>query len=122
MASDVAQKAQLLRAMIEKQMGVSAPSLEQAVRRAGRRLPRRLRKQAALWVEAETWAAHPKLARRIDGPPLEQAYQDLATHLQQLDPAEERKTRRLNTLAGIVLNLLLFGGLVSVLLRWRELI
>lgn len=122
MANDVAQKAQALRAMIEKQMGVRAPSLEDAVRHAGRRLPRRLRKQAVLWVEAETWAAHPKLARRIDGPPLELAYQDLKTHLQQLDPVKERRTRRLNVLAGIVLNLLLFGALFVALLLWRGLI
>ncbi|MEE4187488.1 MAG: hypothetical protein V2I76_03450 [Roseobacter sp.] len=121
-ASDIIQRTDRLRALFEKHMGVRAPTLERAVRRAGRRLPRALRQKAQTLVEAENLAVHPKLERRIDQTECETAYRALAAHLKTLDLAQERRTRLLNTLAAVAFNLLAFAILMLIVLRWQGLV
>ena len=108
-----------MRDLFEKHLGVRAPTLEKAVRRAGRRLPRGVRAKAGVLVEAEGYATHPKLERRIDRAATDAAVNELSTYLKAQDLDRERTTRRLNALAGLVFNLLLVGALLIVVLRWR---
>ena len=67
-------------------------------------------------------AQHPKLMRRIDPEAVAAAYSALEAHLTQIDLAERRKTKALNVVAGLVLNLLLLGIAVLVFLRWQGLV
>lgn len=73
-------------------------------------------------AEAETMALNPKLARRLDMGALDSAYVELADHLEAIDLADKRWGRLLNMLAGIVLNLLIFGGLALLFLWWQGLV
>ncbi len=108
-----------LRALFEKHLGVRAPTVKAAVRRAGRRLPRGMRAQAAVLVEAEALAAHPKLERRIDRARTAAAYATLRDYLRTQDLAKERATRRINTAVVVVFNLLVIAAGLIVVLRWR---
>lgn len=108
--------------LFEKHLGVRASTLEIAVRRAGRRLPRTQRARAAQLVQAEQFAAHPKLMRRINSAETGAAAKALGLYLETQDVARERSTRRLNTLAGLAFNMLILFALLIVVLRWRGLI
>ncbi|MFK7745720.1 MAG: hypothetical protein AB8B47_11745 [Roseobacter sp.] len=116
---DITQKIETVRNLLEKHMGIKSDHLARGVHKAGRRLPRGVRKQAAILVEAETFAAHPKLMRQIDYPAVDRAYQDVSDHLRGLDLADARWGRFLNIAALIALNVLIVIVLVVLLLRWR---
>lgn len=120
--ADIHTQAEAVRSLLETHMGVRSKTLEGAVRRAGRRLPRSLRNKAALLVEALVLSENPKMARRLDYTAIYSAYRDLVAYLETLDLAEEKRTRLVNLTAGIAFNLLIAGGLVLLWLRWRGLV
>lgn len=115
-------QAEAVRTLFETQMGVHAKTLAMAVRRAGRRLPRRARAKADVLIEALQQSENPKLARRLDYTKTHSAYRDLVAFLETLDLAEQKRTQRLNLLAGIAFNLLILGVLVLLWVRWQGLI
>ncbi|MBE0452589.1 MAG: hypothetical protein IBX58_02805 [Roseovarius sp.] len=101
-----------LRAALATKLRVKGPHLEHQIRRAGRRLPRRQRRAAAMILGAQDWMGHARLARLVDHRTVNAAFADLHRHLDRLDPAEARRTAVLRLVAGIVLNLIMFGGLL----------
>ncbi|ABG32972.1 hypothetical protein CEP88_06990 [Roseobacter denitrificans] len=115
-------KVTALRDLFRVHMGIKAPTLAKAAYRARRQLPQGLRAKAAMLVEAETMALNPKLARRLDMAALDSAYMELAEHLEALDLADARWGRLVNMIAGVVLNLLIFGGLTLLFLWWQGLV
>ncbi len=103
--------------VFEAQMGVKSRSLRQALRRAGRRLPRHLRKQGGVILQAQQLAGNPKLARQINMREVDQAYAAITNHLEAINVADERKGRWLN-LAGIVAANFLIVVAAFVLWLW----
>ncbi|MEM9578717.1 MAG: hypothetical protein AAF999_17105 [Pseudomonadota bacterium] len=120
--NDITEKTHRLTQLLEKHMGTRGKTFEAAVRRAGRRLPRGLRAKAQVLISAQHMAVHPKLMRRVDPEEVAAAYDALEAHLIQMDLTEQRKTRALNIAAGLALNLLLVGGVVLAVMRWRGLV
>ncbi len=108
-----------LRASFAERIGARGRNFAQAVRRAGRRLPRKHRAAAATLVDAERMAANPRLARLIDAGQIERAVQDLETWLATQDPRERRKTAIINWAALIGFYVLATAGLVIAFLVWR---
>lgn len=100
-------------------MRLRGATLERQVRRAGRRLPRRQRRAAAIIVGAQDWMGHAKLARLLDTAQVNRAFADLHAYLDTLNPQEARKTALLRLIGGIVLNLMLLSGLIYALIRWQ---
>jgi hypothetical protein len=80
-----------------------------------RRLPNGPRRAAAVILGAQDWMGHPRLARLVDHRVVNAAFGDLHSHLGRLDPAEARRTALLRMLAGIVLNLMMFGAALYLL-------
>ncbi|GGL67219.1 hypothetical protein [Wenxinia marina] len=111
-----------LRALIEERLRLRAPDLTRALARAGRRLPRKVRRAAAQVDEAARLTQHPKLSRQIDLAGVEAAHGLAAAHLRAIDPKAERRRRILDWLALIALNLLLIGIALVAWLRWRGLV
>ena len=108
-----------LRASFAERIGARGRDFAQAVRRAGRRVPRKLRPAAATLVDAERMAANPRLARLIDAGRIELAARDLETWLATQDPRERRKTAIINWAALIGFYVLVTAGLVIAFLVWR---
>lgn len=99
------------------QMRLRAGDFETLVARAGRRLPRRLRRDARFLIETEKLARHPKLARRVDLGRVKRAERHIDEWLDTLDPAAERRAAILDHLAAIafvvaVVTLALFGWML----------
>ena len=107
-----------LQTALRDKLRLRGASLERQVRRAGRRLPRRQRRAAETLLGAQDWMGHPRLARLLDRRAVEAAFADLHRHLDAIDPDERRRTATLHILGGIVLNLMIFGALLTLFYRW----
>ena len=109
-------------ALLEERLGLRGPDLERQLRKAGRRLPRRIRRDGETILMAERFAAHPKMARRIDQAALARAEARMTEHLEAIDPKEARKTRLINLAALVAAQVLLIGVAVVAVLAWRGLL
>lgn len=105
-----------LRAALGQKLHAGGRDLEHQIRRAGRRLPRRQRRAAAVILGAQDWMGHPRLARIVDRRAVAAAFDDLHGHLERIDPGAARLTAILRLLAGIVVNLMLLGAALYLVL------
>ncbi len=83
------------------QLRVKGDGLADIAQRAGRKLPRRLRQDAKVMIEAEELSAHPKLARRIDAKRVKRAERRLNAFLDKQNPRAERRGEILDVVARI---------------------
>ena len=118
---DIETRKAALAHLMETRLHVGGVSLEQKLKRAGRRLPRWVRRDAARLIEAGERAANPKLARQIDVAALNAAHKRMTRYLQNTDFDARRKTARINLAAGIVFKILLVGAVFVGVARWRGL-
>lgn len=116
---EITTKTQALQKLLRSKLGVRAHDLEQALRRAGRRLPRRVRGQAARLVAAQKMAGNPRLARQMDADALARAYADVSAYLTAIDVADRRKGRLISLAAAVALNLLIVIVGFLLWLWWR---
>lgn len=116
---DFARMATQLNALLDEKLGLRKGPLAQRARRAGRRLPARVRAALLRVAEAETMSAHPKLAQRIDAVTVRRARAEAEAHLKTIDPADRRLGVILGALGGLAFNVLLFLALLLVVLRWQ---
>jgi hypothetical protein len=123
MENSIAQKSELLSALISERLGIhSGMGFEAKLHKAGRALPRWARRDGAVIVEAMALETHPKLARMINRKPVDRAIRNLTQHLESIDPFQRRMGRFLDFLAVIaVIAILIFGAIVTVLV-WRGLV
>ncbi len=96
-----------------------AETLEKAMKKSGRRLPRRAHKQAKVLFEAERLAGHPKLTLMLDAEKIAKAQAALRTALEQIDPKDRRKGMVLSTLGLLSFNLIVVFALLVAILLWR---
>lgn len=114
----VTDRADALADLIEKKLGVRGHGLETKLRRAGRAMPKFVRKQADKIVEAAQLSANPKLMRRVDAAGIEQAYRSCERWLNTVDRSERRKDRILRFLAVNAFNLLAVSAAFIAYLVW----
>ena len=105
--------------MLAERLSIKRGSLADRLRRAGRRLPGRIRAQGQIVAEAEALSAHPKLARRIDHAAVSRAHAEVRDHLKAIDAGYLRRGAWLGILGSLAFNMLLFGVLALAFLRWR---
>lgn len=118
-ADDIARRVLALQKQFDAKLGVKSRTLSQALRRAGRRLPRRLRAQGRQLVEAQKRLGNPVLARQLDWVALERAFQDISAHLAAIDVAGRRKDRILDLAALIAFYILVVVVAFVFWLWWR---
>lgn len=111
-----------LNTRLGEKFGLKRGSLEQRMKKAGRRLPGRVHRDAAVIGAASALAAHPKLRKRVDQAGAAAAHRRIAQHLETVNPKERRTTFLLGMLAGLAFNLLLLAALTVGFLMWRGLI
>lgn len=108
-----------LRALFEEKLRVHGRDLATQIRKAGRRLPRYVRRDARFFVEAHALMANPKLARMVDAKSMDRAYANIVAYLEGLDSRQERMTALINLAASIAFALLVTGVMVLVVLVLR---
>lgn len=105
-----------------EKLGAKRGDFRARMARAGRRLPRAVRRDAKVIDAALKLSAHPKLRRRINLAETQAAHQRIAAHLDGIDRKAQRMDFLLGVLGSLAFNMLLFAGLAVVVLRWRGVI
>lgn len=109
--------------LIAKRLGVrKGRSLEAKLRAAGRRLPRWVRREAQVLVEAERLMAHPKLAMQADPAALDQAAERVEAWLKRQDRGAQRRAFWLHLAASNAFNLLFVALAFLITLRLAGLV
>lgn len=116
--NQIADTIQLLR----QKLGVRDKTLTASARRAKRRLPRRVYKQALVLAAAEPMVDHPKLRLVLDMPKLTKAADEVQAHLRAIDLADRRWGWFLGLLGSLSFNLIVLTVLSLIFLYWRGLI
>jgi hypothetical protein len=116
--ADIATKAETLRKALHAKLSIKGRSFDAAVRRAGRLLPRRIRRQAAVITKALVLGGHPKLMRMVDQKAVDLAVKDITSYLAGIDPADRRRAWWLKWTGLNVLNVLIVGAGFVVWLVW----
>lgn len=117
--SGIESMAEALSRQLDRAFGTGEVSLETALRKVGRRLPRRARRDGAKVAEAERMAAHPRLASRIDRDAVLRAGDRLRRNLEAVDPGAGRTDLILSILRSVAVNLLILAVGLLALARWR---
>ena len=116
---DITVKTEAIVEELRRAFGIRTKSLTKALRKAGRRLPTHLQKKAGSIVQAQNFGGNPKLMRMVDSAEISNAYDEIMSYLEQIDPKQRRVTMTLDILAELVLKLIIVGTLVVVVLRWQ---
>lgn len=108
--------------LMEERLDLRGNGFEAKLAKAGRLLPRKLRREGALLVEAQSLAQHPKLGRRIDERRLKKALRVFERYLKRVDAETRRANAWIYWLAGNALSFFIIIVLVLVVLAWRGLV
>ena len=108
--------------LLQQKLGVRGDSLPVALRRAGYRLPRRIRRDGAALVSAAEQSRNPRLARITDGEGLSRAARRIERYLSGLDPVEARARARALLLAEIGFRVAVVIALLIAVLVWQGLV
>ncbi len=108
-----------VRGLIEERLRIKGATLEKALSRAGRLLPKWAHREGRYLAQATQFTEHPKLRLMIDAGKVEKAHNALVDHLKTIDPAERRKSRILGTLGVVSFNLIIVVVAFISFLIWR---
>lgn len=114
-----AELAEAVSLLLHQKLGVNGGGLEARLARAGRRLPRHIRRRVAEIVEAERREGSPKLARMTDLAELHRAFAEVERHLTKIDLTDRRKGAVLGVLGSITFGLLAVFAALTAFLLWR---
>ncbi|WP_166417584.1 hypothetical protein [Cochlodiniinecator piscidefendens] len=107
--------AEIFELMGEK-LSVRGGNLAERVRKAGRMLPRHVRREVGYLIEAIELSEHPKFASRVDERRVKSAHRVCLHHLKSVNVADRRIGTVLTILGGTALAIILVGaGLIAVL-------
>ena len=114
----LATRADGLADLIEQKLGVRGKGLERKLRKAGRLLPRYVRREAAQIVAAQRLTAHPKLMMQTDPSALDRAFRQCERWLKTVDPAKRRRDKVLKFLGLNAMNMLVVTAAFVAYLVW----
>ena len=113
------QMADRVAALMEERLKVRGQGLEAKLRHGGRRLPRRVRKEAEYLAMVAQMAMHPKVQMMLDEARIAQSYDTCIRYLNGLGARDRILGRLLGVTASVAFAVLVVaGGLVAVLV-WR---
>ncbi|WP_296425238.1 hypothetical protein [Yoonia sp.] len=108
-----------IRQLIETRLRIRGGNLRVQLRRAGRMLPRGIRRDLRYLADAEALAENPKLARMIDGARVNQAHRNAVAYLAGVDPRERMWNQLRNITASIALAFIVIFVVVLYVLVQR---
>lgn len=111
---DLNERSDALGEKMARQLRLRPGGLADVSARAGRKLPKHLRAEVEMILNAQRMAVHPKLMHHIDAKQIAKAEKKLNRFLDKQDPKAERRTEILDTIAKIAF--VLFSVVLSVFL------
>ncbi|MBE0414026.1 hypothetical protein [Yoonia sp.] len=105
--------------LMRSQLRISGRDLHVQYRRAGRLLPRTVRRDIRYLLDTAALGDNPKLARMINQDKISRAHHNTVAYLQGLDPKAQMWTRVLNVAASIALALIVVFVVILFVLVQR---
>ena len=121
-AVTIIQMADRVSALMEERLSVRGRTLAEQVRKAGRRLPRKVREAAGYLAEAGEMAQNPKLLVRVDEGDVAAAYDICLRHLGGVNRGGRRKSALLGAAASAAFGIFVVMVLAIGVIYWRGLI
>lgn len=112
-------KANHIAELLETQLGVRGAGLEAKLQKAGRLLPRHVRREAAVLVAALKTQGNPRLARMVDGDRAVKSYKTCEKYLSGIDRTYRRRGQIISFLATNAFNMITVAALLIAVLVWR---
>jgi len=100
---------------LDEKLGLRHGTLARRAQKAGRRLPKRVRRQILDIAEAQKIAGNQHLARQLDGDALRTSHTKAMAHLKSIDPRDRRIGAILGSAGGLVFNLILLVLALAVI-------
>ncbi|WP_138422687.1 hypothetical protein [Maritimibacter alexandrii] len=119
---DLHERAERLAKLMEERLDIRGDGLATKTRRAGRRIPRWVRRELDVLVEALERVDHPKLAQQVDYARIETGTRRAEGWLENVDAWDRRKSVLIHWLAGNAMNILIVIAITLALMGWRGLI
>ncbi|MFQ5438535.1 MAG: hypothetical protein ACE5DK_06880 [Paracoccaceae bacterium] len=108
-----------IEALLVDKLSAKGLNLQQKIKSARRRLPRRIRKQADYLIEVEARYRNPKRAHQYDPERVLKARKQCVDHLEKIDRNARRRYGRISFLTTVLVNLFLMCILVAVVIFMR---
>lgn len=118
-AVTVQQMADRVAALMEERLGIRGTGLSEKLRKGGRRLPRRVRREAEYLAEVAILAQNPKVQMLLDDDRIAAAYDVCLRHLRGVSGTDRIIGTILSVTGSIAVALLAAAALFIGLLVWR---
>ncbi|MFN3936581.1 MAG: hypothetical protein ACK4KW_03285 [Gemmobacter sp.] len=118
-AASVQQMADRVAQLMEDRLRIRGNGLAEKLRRGGRALPRRVRREAEYLAEVAALARHPKVQTMLDDTRIAEAYDTCIRHLNEIGAFDRFMGRLLGVTGSILFGLLVTAGLFVAVLVWR---
>ncbi|MCB2117173.1 MAG: hypothetical protein KDE00_12960 [Rhodobacteraceae bacterium] len=122
MSVTVQQMAGRVAELMESRLKVRGASLTEKLARGGRRLPRKVRREAEVLAAAAETARVPRLQMQLDHPRIARAYDICVRHLKPLGAETRRRALLLEMLTGFGTGIFVTIVLLLIVLIWRGLV
>ena len=119
MGKTLQQMVEDIREGLEDKLRVRGKSLDAQLRKAGRRLPKRVRNDATYLARGLTLVENPKLAKMFDQAKAVKAHRNVMAHLETVDLGAQRRDAALSLLGSIAFALL-FTGIMVLFVLWQR--
>lgn len=119
---DLHERADKLAKLMEERLDIRGEGLRTKTHRAGRRIPRWVRRELDALVEALDRTDHPKLAPQVDYARIETGTKRAEGWLESVDAWDRRKSLLIHWLAGNAMNMLIVIAIALALMGWRGLL
>ncbi|WP_323042626.1 hypothetical protein [Gemmobacter sp.] len=118
----VQQMADRVAALMEQRLKIGGTGLSAKLKRGGRRLPRKVRREAEYLAGVSELALHPKVQMMLDDARIAQAYDTCVRYLSPLGARDRALDRVLGIAGSIAFAILVVGGGLIAVMVWRGLL
>ena len=121
-AITVQQMADRVAALMEERLRVRGTGLRDKLRRSGRRLPRKVRKEAEYLAEVAVLAQNPKVQMLLDDERIAAAYDTCVRYLQAIGRRGRVSGFLIDVIGSAVFQILVVAALALAVANWRGLL
>lgn len=120
MSASVQQMAGRVAELMEQRLRIRGANLIDKLRRGGRFLPRRVRREAEYLAKSAEAARNPRMQMQLDYEKIARAYDVCVRYLKPLGASARRKAVLFEMLTGFASGIVVTAVLVLCLLVWRN--
>ncbi len=111
-----------LEMLLADKLGARRGNLARRAAKAGRRLPKWVRRNLEFLSQCGHIAGHPQLASTVEPAMIARAVERSERHLNAIDVKERRIKTALGIAAGLIVQLVILFAVAVAVMRWRGLI